>query len=102
MLDDKANGYEPEALINFIALMGWRHQPPSSSPGSTDSIESTHEGNVDVLTMDDLIGTVRHHLSSASQLFSRSGVDENTACLFLQMAVRPLQVESSTIEHVRR
>ncbi|BGP18601.1 hypothetical protein JCM10213_004234 [Rhodosporidiobolus nylandii] len=63
-----AKGYEPEALLNFVALMGWS---PQSSSSQTPSASTTTQGqNDDVLTLPALIGA-----------FSLEGVNKNRATM---------------------
>jgi glutamyl-tRNA synthetase len=48
-------GYEPEALVNFIALIGYNHHR-----GSEEAKESEHHES-EVMTIDDLIRNVSFH-----------------------------------------
>lgn len=56
-------GYEPEALLNFVALMGWSRQAHVSvdTPAPQDGDTS------EVLTMQDLIDNVRRISASLSR-----------------------------------
>ncbi|GAA6003957.1 hypothetical protein JCM10207_006485 [Rhodosporidiobolus poonsookiae] len=68
-----AKGYEPEALLNFVALMGWSPQSSSSQPSSSSSSDSSFPPpgqNDDVLSLPDLIAA-----------FSLEGVNKNRATM---------------------
>ncbi|BGP42234.1 Glutamate--tRNA ligase mitochondrial [Rhodotorula kratochvilovae] len=67
-----AKGYEPEALLNFVALMGWSPQSSSSSPDAPSSSDSStpSSSNEEVLPLPALI-----------QAFSLSGVNKNRATM---------------------
>ncbi|GAA5876938.1 hypothetical protein JCM8547_006315 [Rhodosporidiobolus lusitaniae] len=66
-------GYEPEALLNFVALMGWSPQSSSSqptSPSSSSSSDTPQGQNDDVLSLPALISS-----------FSLDGVNKNRATM---------------------
>ncbi|GAA6000601.1 glutamate--tRNA ligase MSE1 [Rhodotorula paludigena] len=73
-----AKGYEPEALLNFVALMGWSPQSSSSSspsPASSAATDSSSAATVaasneEVLPLADLIAA-----------FSLEGVNKNRATM---------------------
>ncbi|GAA6029180.1 hypothetical protein JCM8097_001639 [Rhodosporidiobolus ruineniae] len=76
-----AKGYEPEALLNFVALMGWSPQSSSSTPSTADSPSSAapsdasssttgHGQSDDVLSLPALIAA-----------FSLEGVNKNRATM---------------------
>lgn len=60
-----ARGYEPEALLNFVALMGWSPQ------GS----ETLGEGTSEVMSPQELIDQVRSDLPSHIHVIS-AGADD--------------------------
>ncbi|SCZ89337.1 BZ3500_MvSof-1268-A1-R1_Chr1-1g01115 [Microbotryum saponariae] len=74
-------GYEPEALLNFVALMGWSPQATTS----TNVDASGQEGHV--LTMEEMIKRVR--------LFSLEGVNKNRSTMNLS------KLEYLNREHVK-
>ncbi len=55
-----ARGYEPEALLNFVALLGWSPQGAQRDEGGAPATDgkASSEGS-DVLPMDKLIELVR-------------------------------------------
>ncbi|GAA5974988.1 hypothetical protein JCM11641_006792 [Rhodosporidiobolus odoratus] len=68
-----AKGYEPEALLNFIALMGWSPQSSSAQPAASEASASSPPPaaqNEDVLTLPALISA-----------FSLDGVNKNRATM---------------------
>ncbi|GAA5823183.1 hypothetical protein JCM11251_007513 [Rhodosporidiobolus azoricus] len=74
-----AKGYEPEALLNFVALMGWSPQSSASQPSSPESdsltpssFEANPRGgeNEDILPLPALIAA-----------FSLEGVNKNRATM---------------------
>ncbi|BGP26412.1 glutamyl-tRNA synthetase [Rhodotorula toruloides] len=69
-----AKSYEPEALLNFVALMGWSPQSSASSPPPHDSESAASAAadsdNTDVLPLHDLIAQ-----------FSLEAVNKNRASM---------------------
>ncbi|BGP34041.1 Glutamate--tRNA ligase mitochondrial [Rhodotorula toruloides] len=69
-----AKSYEPEALLNFVALMGWSPQSSASSPPPQDSESAASAApdsdNTDVLPLHDLIAQ-----------FSLEAVNKNRASM---------------------
>lgn len=70
----QAKSYEPEALLNFVALMGWSPQSSASSspPEDSESAASAvpNSDNTDVLPLHDLIAQ-----------FSLEAVNKNRASM---------------------
>ncbi|KAG0149739.1 hypothetical protein CROQUDRAFT_73896 [Cronartium quercuum f. sp. fusiforme G11] len=63
-----AKGYEPEALLNFVALMGMNHNRTHSA---TSKVDEVHKSS-DIMTMDEMISrfsieSIGKHRSTMSQ-----------------------------------
>ena len=67
----QAKGYEPEALLNFVALLGWSPQSSAAvvgegtgedgapAPAVAEEGKDVEEKDTDVLSMDEMIEQVR-------------------------------------------
>jgi glutamyl-tRNA synthetase len=51
-------GWEPEAVVNWLALAGWSRRKGATPAVEIEKSPSDTSGPVDVLTMDKLIQTV--------------------------------------------
>ncbi|BGP57250.1 Glutamate--tRNA ligase mitochondrial [Rhodotorula sphaerocarpa] len=93
-------GYEPEALLNFVALMGWSPQSSGSdtpSPAAADSAPPSDVANEEVLPLPALI-----------EAFSLEGVNKNRATMqsakldFLNRAHLRIKLADTSAEGGRR
>lgn len=96
----QTRGYEPEALLNFVALMGWSPQSSGSdtpSPAAADSAPPSDVANEEVLPLPALI-----------EAFSLEGVNKNRATMqsakldFLNRAHLRIKLADTSAEGGRR